>query len=262
MIVVEEYWVDPETVCVVCGEKAWEKYGRYVVESGFWSEKLGGWVCGVCREFDEVEPQGVVLIYRPKDKVVEKWVVTYSFDEYFIAEVEGDDLEDLEFDYCGEGISPIQFEWHPTDPWRGYYDAEGEGWIKIHEDAILAGSRDAELLERFNDEVKRLLWKLGVEFAVAIGMTSNLFCSTYDILVRREEAEKEEMIAIYAGVLQLALQLAALYRDSDRFVLTALTGKYEYDEKDKLLLEAWRRLNAGEDPEKVQADLDKKLIGG
>jgi hypothetical protein len=252
-----EYGVKPTTRCAVCGEEARairEECGDGAVEYGVWSEKLKGWVCGPCSEHDY--PKGTVLIYRPREKAVEKWLVFNDEDELFVAEVESEeDLEDIEprLEPADPSICPIQFKWRRTDPWRGYYEPEAEGWVNVHEDCILAYSRDAEELERFHAEAVKMLWGAGVTFAVAFGRTSNIFSTGYDVLVRREDA----LIA------SAALKILALkYRDPERFALTALTGKSEgFDEKDRLLLEAYRRLEAGESPDKVLEDVARKAAG-
>jgi len=52
--------------------------------------------------------------------------------------------------------------------------------------------------------------------------------------------------------------------DPLRFKITALTGQTDpedFDEKDLLLAEAYDRLTAGEDPEKVQEDIIGRLRG-
>lgn len=91
------------------------------------------------------------------------------------------------------------------------------------------------------------------EFAVAYGRTSNLFSTGYDILVHKDDA-----ILVLPAINILALQ----HRNPERFTLTALTGKSEFDEKDKLLLEAWKRVQAGEDPAKVEEDIRRRVVEG
>ena len=56
------------------------------------------------------------------------------------------------------------------------------------------------------------------------------------------------------------MKLRARYRNNERFRLTALTGKSEgFDHKDKLLLEASKRLEQGEDFETVKEDILKRV---
>jgi len=254
-----DFGISPKTKCALCGASAREirkEFGDYAVEDGEWSEKLDGWVCAPCAESCRIHPNGTVVIYYPKEYKVEKWVVTDYVDELFVAEVEGEeDLEDLAFDFEDDYYTcPIQFKWHRTDPWRGYYEATSEEWVKVHEDCILHWSRDAEELKKFHTDTVKLLWRLGVDFAVVYSTTSNLFSTGYDIFVKKEDLEKKGIL------IQLALGILKIkHRDPVRFTLTALTGKSGgFDEKDFLLLEAWNRLQAGDDPTKVQEDIIKK----
>jgi hypothetical protein len=254
-----DYGLTPETRCALCGETAQEireEYGNEAVEHGTWSDKLDGWVCAPCIEGEESHPHGTVLIHDPRRRVVEEYVVMAHEDELSTARVEDEeDLDSPEFEYEGiaEEPCPIQFEWHSTDPWRGYYEPKGEGWAHVHEDCILTWSRDAEELKKFHEAAKRILWRAGIPFAVAFGTTSNLFSAGYDILVRKKDA------AVASALLGI---LAARYRDSERFALTALTGKSEgHDGGDRLLLEAYRRLRAGEDPAEVERDILRRAAG-
>jgi hypothetical protein len=240
--------------CRICGERIRRD------EESYYSYKLQGDVCSACYDAELSSPMGTVLVYRPRLGVVEKYTVMQHEDHLVVAVVEdGDDLLNPRFDYDHletEARCPIQFEWHRTDPWRGYYEPTGDGWVRIHDDAILWWSRDAEELERFHDKALRMLWGLGQkgvigDFAVAYGSTSNLFSTGYDLLVQSKD------VALTLPAIKI---LALQHRDPDRFALTALTGKSEgFDEKDRLLLEAWRRIQGGEDPQRVQEDILRRV---
>jgi hypothetical protein len=257
------YKINRNVRCKICEERVSDirkEYGDYAVEAGIFSGKLDGWVCGPCVEAEETDPRGTVLVYKPQEGLVERYRVMTHTDYMEQATVEDEeDLLEPHFDGLEPDVmSPIQFEWHRTDPWRGYYEAVGEGWVRVHDDAILAGSRDAEELAKFHEKIIKLLWRLGrdgaiKEFAVAYGRTSNLFSTGYDILVHKDDA-----IVVLPAINILALQ----HRDPERFTLTALTGKSEFDEKDKLLLEAWKRVQAGEDPAKVEEDIRRRVVEG
>jgi len=256
-----DYGISPNTKCVSCGEKARDirkAYGDFAVTDGVWSEKLGGWVCYPCQESADYHPRGRVFIYIPKERKVEKWVVKDYEDELWVAEIEDEsELENPEFDFEDDYYTcPIQFEWHSTDPWRGYYETKSDEFIHIHEDCILAYSRDAEELKKFHIGLIQTFWKLGVEFAIVYGTTSNLFSTSYDVYVKKENLAKPDV----AATIYVALNILKIrYRDPERFVLTALTGKSEgFDEKDWLLAEAYRRIKAGENPEEVQKDILEK----
>jgi len=260
----QENGVTPNTKCILCEEtakKIRKEYGDYAIVDGCWSEKLEGWVCGPCRESSDYDPKGTVIVYIPREKKVEKWIVKDYEDELYVAKIESpEDLEEPEFDFeDAYYVCPIQFEWHHTDPWRGYYSPTSKGFKEIHEDAILAYSEDAEQLKEFHSELIRTLWSLGVEFAIAYGRTSNLFSAGYDVLVKKEDLEDP----VRSTAIQAALNLLKLsHRDPERFILTALTGKGGgFDEKDRLLAEAYKKLQAGESPEQVQKYVLEKLGG-
>ncbi|MEM2093829.1 MAG: hypothetical protein QXI32_00860 [Candidatus Bathyarchaeia archaeon] len=94
-----------------------------------------------------------------------------------------------------------------------------------------------------------------MDFAVVIARTSNLFSSTYEVYVKRDDAESVEKGLAILGTLLLTIT----HRDEERLELTALTGKDEFDGRDRLLLEAWRRLKAGESPEEVERDIIRRM---
>ena len=140
----------------------------------------------------------------------------------------------------------------PTDGWRGYYEAESKNYVKLHDDCALAYSEDQEELKKFDEELKEILRNQGIKFAVVITRTSNVFSSGVDYFVRREDIRDPiKFFGLIASINALKIK----YRDSERFALTALTGKDQFDEKDKLLLEASKRLEKGEDFEKVKEDI-------
>jgi hypothetical protein len=168
-----------------------------------------------------------------------------------------EDLENLQFEY-GEDIegSPIQFEYHHTDAWRGYYEPNAEDWTLLHSDCILAYSEDEQELKKFDIDIKKILWEVGYEFAVCFSSTSNLFSCGYDIMIKK--TDKEDILKYMALTMKL-MQLNMKYRDPERFRMTALTGKSEgFDDKDRLLAEASKRLEQGENFETVKQDILKK----
>jgi hypothetical protein len=149
-------------------------------------------------------------------------------------------------------------KWVPTDPWRGYYEAESKVYTRLYDDCILSGSFDAEELKRFNDELEKILRKLGIRYARVIASSSNVFSQGYEIWVHKEDLNGEKSFAL--GVALNILKLR--FRDPVRFKVTALTGKTnpaDFKEADFLLAEAFDKLVAGENPEKVQREIAKKL---
>ena len=256
-----DYGITARTKCASCEMTAREirkEYDDYAITDGSYSEKLEGWICFPCRESAESHPQGTVIVYKPNEGIAEKYVVMEHEDTVFTSNpIENpEDLEKLEFEDIDYGKSPIQFGYHRTDPWRGYYEPQAEGWKNLHSDCILSYSRDAEELKKFDVDIKRMLWELGYQFAVCFGTTSNVFSCGYDILVRKtEEPDIVKEMALYSSLMRLSMK----YRDPERFRMTALTGKSEgFDEKDKLLAEASKRLEQGEDFEIVKEDILRK----
>lgn len=251
-----DYNITPSTKCVSCGETARElrkQYGDNIFDDSQFSEKLDGWICFPCRESFESMCNGTVIIYNPKENLAEKYVVMEHEDEVFSADI--NDIEKLEnpkFDCLDYAKSPIQFEWHGMG-YRGYYEPKGEGWKVLHSDCILSGSEDAEHLKEFDVDVKQMLWELGYEFAVCFGTTSNLFSCGYDIMIKKDqEQDIIKQMKLYASLMQLREK----YRNPDRFRMTAITGKSDdFDDKDRLLAEASKRLHDGEDFETVKKDI-------
>jgi hypothetical protein len=237
-----------------------KEYGDYAIIDSTFSEKLDGWVCFPCRESEESTPKGTVIIYNPKEGIVTKYTIMTHEDIGETVNInDPENLDDLQFE-CFDDYedSPIQFVYHHTDAWRGYYELEAEDWIILHSDCILAYSKDAEQLKEFDVDIKKILWSLGYEFAVCFGMTSNLFSCGYDIMIKK--TDKEDVLKRMALYMQL-IQLKTKYRDPERFRMTALTGKSEgFDDKDRLLAEASKRLEQGEDFETVKKDILEKAL--
>jgi len=253
-----DYGITPNTKCVSCEDTAKairKESGDYAIEDSTFSEKQDGWLCFPCRESSESYPHGTVIVFKPQENLAEKHIVMDHEDLYGSTTVDGTDLEELQIQVCDCEESPIQFGYHKTDAWRGYYEPEAEGWKNLHSDCILSYSRDSEELKEFDTDIKRMLWELGYEFAVCFGRTSNVFSCGYDILIK--ESEEQDIIKQMAMYMKL-MELRTKYRDSERFRLTALTGKDEFDKKDKLLAEAAQRLEKGESFEEVKEDILQK----
>jgi hypothetical protein len=247
--------------CKLCGDKAKDirkQYDDYAIIDGSFSEKLEGWICFPCRESEESRPQGTVLIFDPSERTVTRYVVMAHEDESGTTNIEDpSELENVnvETDDFDE-TSPIQFVYKHTDAWRGFYEPIGENWKVLHSDCILSGSEDERQLKEFDMDIKKMLWELGYEFAVAFGTTSNLFSCGYDVLVKtNQENDILKQITLYSKLMQLTQK----YRDPERFRMTALTGKSEgFDNNDRLLSEAAKRLEKGEEFETVKNDILEK----
>ena len=253
----EQNGTTTDTKCKLCNEAAADirkEYRDNAITDGRYAEKLKGWVCYPCQESAESEPQGTIIIYKPQEGTAEKWDIRAIDDlRWITGQLIEDDLENIDFEPEDNGTAPLGFEYHSTDAWRGYYEPKGEGWLMLHSDCALSYSADEQELKKFDEEVKKILWRQGLEFAICFGRTSNLFSTGYDVYVRPGEADLK-----YLAAIMIVQHLKMRYRDPERFRLTALTGKDEFDDKDKLLGEAAERLQKGEDFETVSKDiLDK-----
>jgi hypothetical protein len=210
--------------CVCCEERK-PKDEMRVVTVG---EDKGKPICETC--YDEDEPQATV--FYNGDKEEPKFIGNYTND------TEGD----------------FTLKWVSTDGWRGYYDVTpNEKWVRIVDDCILSYSEDAEQLHEMQEKLEEFLKSRDIEFAKVFARTSNCFSTGYDFFV--EKGEEDEAKCIVA-ILKLK------YRDPDRFNMTALTGKEsskEFDQKDKLLLEAFRRIEKGESFDDIKDDILKRV---
>lgn len=232
-----------------------KEHGNIFDDSTF-SEKLGGWLCFPCRESMEYHPQGTVIIVNPTTRQANKYIIMEHEDMEFFKDIDSSDDLDDNWNLGDYEESPIQFEYVRTDGWRGYYIPEGKGWKNLHSDCILAYSKDAEELKEFDTDIKQVLWELGYTFAVCFGTTSNVFSCRYDIMIKETEEEGIlKNMALYTKLMQLKLK----YRDPNRFRMTALTGKDKFDDKDKLLVEASKRLEEGENFESVKEDILRRI---
>jgi len=186
--------------------------------------------------------------------------VCYYEDEPCATVIYGDDEYPHVISYTrNETDGDFRVRWVSTDPWRGYYEAESDVYERLHDDCILAYSRDAEELKNFDEKIRELLDKLGIRYARVFTRSSNIFSTGYDLYVHREDLKGENgvLLAVALNILKIR------YRDPLRFKITALTGKdpEDYDEKDLLLAEAYDRLTAGENHDEVQRDIIARLRG-
>ena len=246
----------PFDKCKGCDELLIDIYrdgedGRYHIEEGYYSDKVDGFVCGACREGDADPGKGIVTLFKPSEKSVTKYYVGHYSDELWSGPypVEDDELDDLRFEPEGtddEGC-PIDFTYHSMDGWRGYYvPILPEGWLNVHADSVLAMSEDADELEMFNRDIKKALWNAGMEYAVLLETTSNLFSTGYDVVAKCTPDELK-MVGILSQVQALELK----YRDRGRFMRTALTGSGEDSKEGNLTVKAYDMIRAGASAQEV-----------
>jgi len=263
---VKEYYpsYDPEEFgkirCVSCGrtlKEIFEKDGVYGIEDGLWLDSSGDYTpafkefagCFLCYACYDSE----VCYYRA---VVNLQGIIIRLHDHFYT-INSEEVSEETWEKYGDLACQLAEELHEALFWtgmgyRGYYDIDEsvlENWVIVADDCILAGSEDAEDLEKFDKELRRLLEKNGITWARVITATSNLFSAGYTLLAKKDElADKAPLV--YCAVYILKQR----YRDYRRFVITALTGKTSvksFTKEDQLLYEAWQKLQKGEDPQKI-----------
>lgn len=172
-------------------------------------------VCDGCRTADSDDPAATVLYGNDDEPVT---VGTFHDD------TEGD----------------FRVRWVKTDPWRGYYEVESDTYVKVHDDCILSYSEDERELKRFDTALREYCDEHGIRYARVFARSSNLFSVGYDFFVAKEDVKRVEEFMLLA---MKVTQLASEHRDSERFTLTALTGKSDgFDEEDEALVEVAKLL--------------------
>lgn len=117
--------------------------------------------------------------------------------------------------YINETDGEFEHNYVHTDGWRGYVELKSDVWETVHEDVILAMSRDAVSLEEFYDHFKQIMDSKGLPYAVAFCPTSNVFSVNTDFYTKADYTSEVE---------DIVEKLKEMYRDPTRFVTTALTG--------------------------------------
>ncbi len=77
-------------------------------------------------------------------------------------------------------------KWRSTDAWRGRYELESKNYSRIFSDSILSYHESEAMLKELNDKAIETFMINGIDFYRAFLRTSNLFCTDYDIWVKRE----------------------------------------------------------------------------
>jgi hypothetical protein len=235
--------------CISCHrtfEEIIEESGADELVEGYWTDK--GFVCYSCWVYDEENPIGWVTMYKDGEEV-------RGFFGHYTYYSEDDDLDEL----IRELMNAVY--WVSTSAWRGYYEIDREkleNWAVLHSDCALIGSRDASYLEEFDELAHKFLDALGVVHARVVLRTSNVFSAGYELLVRKCDLKDVQK---FMKVVSKLAELKYHYRDPVRFVLTALTGKDEFDERDYLLLSIWERVRNGEDIEDILPNVAEVITG-
>jgi len=97
-----------------------------------------------------------------------------------------------------EGV--FRVKWVPTDPWRGYYEVESDYYVQVFTDSILSGHESEAMLKELHDRALERFELAGIDFVRVFCRSSNLFCTHFDLWVKREQVLKAHMIL--AGIKQ------------------------------------------------------------
>jgi hypothetical protein len=138
----EQLYIKPRTRCRGCGltvAQIIKQYGKHAVLDGRFvdpgddyitaiEDSKAGWYCWPCIEYDEAEPRATVVLYA--DDIVYRFLVgEYAIFETGDDEVPGDLFEQVIRPYAKK------LAWHPTDPWRGYFESSfNTVWTKVIDD--------------------------------------------------------------------------------------------------------------------------------
>jgi hypothetical protein len=161
---------------------------------------------------------------------------TVFYDDSDEPHVIGEFTDDTEGDFDAK--------WHDSGGWRGYYEVSSKKWKNVHTDTALSYSADESELKTFDDKLQAELKNKSIPFARVFSRTSNVFSTSYDFFVKRDDVPK---------VTGLIKSLAEQHRDPERFASTALTGAdpSEQTPEDKLFVAGAKRIMGGESSEKV-----------
>ena len=79
----------------------------------------------------------------------------------------------------------FRVQWHPTDPWRGYYVIESDEYALVNTAALLSGHESEEMLSRFDKRIRELFDEGDIDYARVFSRSSNVFYSNYDLFVKK-----------------------------------------------------------------------------
>ena len=189
--------------CENCEKECEEVYNLCDIDGDIAHENL----CSDCKDMFrcEAEPNATVF---------------YNDDEYPHYITDYDDYTEGDF----------STKWISTDAWRGHFDViPSDDWVQIHTDAILSYSYNAEQLKEFDDKLQEMLLERNIKYARVFTRSSNVFSTNHAFFVEKGKGYL---------VRKLKEELEQKYRDPERFMSTALTGKDpdELDENDKMFL--------------------------
>jgi hypothetical protein len=75
--------------------------------------------------------------------------------------------------------------WHPTDPWRGYYETRSEEYALVNTAELLSYHESERMLADFDKRTRQMFDEHGIDYARVFARSSNVFYRNYDLYVRK-----------------------------------------------------------------------------
>lgn len=82
----------------------------------------------------------------------------------------------------------FKVKWKNTDPWRGYYETKSENYSLVNTAELLAYHESERMLKEFDDRIRELFDKHGIDYARVFARSSNVFYQNYDLYVKKDQA--------------------------------------------------------------------------
>lgn len=142
--------------------------GQNAIEGGYYLEK--GFLCEPCAEYDLTEPP--LTVYHNSEDIPKR--VGHYISDYWL---EGEE-------------APFNFEWIPTDAWRGRYETKhSDGLVSIFDDSILSYHESEQMLKVLHDISLKAFDLTNVDYYRVFSRTSNVFCTNMDIYIEKTKEE-------------------------------------------------------------------------
>ena len=166
--------------------------------------------CYACEEYERSEPPATIYIYNDE-----------GYEE---------DMPHTVGHYINDTEGTFNVSWVSTDAWRGHYEAQSDTYQEIYDDWILAYSKDAEELKKFDEVMIKAMKEAGIRFAKVFTRSSNVFFIGNELWVHKDDMDKFKKLG------KLLNEAIEKYRNPTRYTITALTGKDpdECTEEEKL----------------------------
>lgn len=90
-------------------------------------------------------------------------------------------------EYTDDTEGDFDVKWHSSDAWRGWYEVSSKRWKNIHTDTALSYSEDESELKTFDEKLQSELKNKSIPFARVFSRTSNVFSTSYDFFVKKDD---------------------------------------------------------------------------